>query len=437
MARNHYDDDDFDELEDDDFDDDDFEEETPRQRKKRERAEAKARKKKQARARKRKKHAEMSDYEDDDGYEDDLDDQAEEMADDSLDEDDTQPEDDYDDDDEQQSSGGGSFKDLITGKGNTKLLVLRYIVPPVVGIVVGLIGGAMLFGGSSNNNQQVAQTSQKGVKPIESIQHAYSLTDVINSISHAQVNTLQRQLSQLSANGDDNGYSDDQFEQAKQAVSGINGMTNDVINPFLDKVLTMPVTESHKDQKSTALDDAVNNASSSSSSSSSQSGKSQQSSSQAKGSSQSSSSQKASSSSSSNNTQPSKANSSSDDDGTNPVSRSVAQDKAAQIFSQENDKISKDKNERTQIAGEILASGPANDLQQAGLKSGNAMAFEAGADKKTFTYVVAVPYSTKTKTVNAIFTMKIGADKRIKSYHYVGYLNQINDQAKNFYNDLK
>lgn len=432
MAREQYDDD-FDELEDDDFDDEDFEEETPHQRKKRERAEAKARKKQQVKARKRKKHAEMSDYEDDDGYEDDLDDQAEEMANESLDDD--QPEDEYNDDDQQQSSGG-SFKDLITGKGNTKLLVLRYIVPPVVGIVVGLIGGAMLFGGSSNNNQQVAQTSQKGVKPIESIQHAYSLTDVINSISHAQVNTLQRQLSQLSTNSDDNGYSDDQFEQAKQAVSGINGMTNDVINPFFDKVLTMPVTESHKDQKSTALSDAVNNASSSNSSSSSQSGKPQQNSSQAKGSSQSNPSQKASSSSSSNNTQPSKANSSSDDDGTNPVSRSVAQDKAAQIFSQENDKISKDKNERTQIAGEILASGPANDLQQAGLKSGNAMAFEAGADKKTFTYVVAVPYSTKTKTVNAIFTMKIGADKRIKSYHYVGYLNKINDQAKNFYNDL-
>lgn len=433
MARDQYDDD-FDELDDDGFDDEDFEEETPRQRKKRERAEAKARKKKQAQARKRKKHAEMSDYEDDDDYEDDLDDQAEEMADESIDEDE-QPEDDYDD---QQQPSGESFKDLITGKGNTKLLVLRYIVPPVVGIVVGLIGGMMLAGGSSSNNQQVVQTSQKGVKPIESIQHAYSLTDVINSISHAQVNTLQRQLSQLSANGDDNGYSDDQFEQAKQAVSGINGMTNDVINPFFDKVLTMPVTESHKDQKSTALDDAVNNASSSSSSSrSSQSNKPQQSSSQAKGSSQSNPSQKASSSSSSNNTQPSKANSSSDDDGTNPVSRSVAQDKAAQIFSQENDKISKDKNERTQIAGEILASGPANDLQQAGLKSGNAMAFEAGADKKTFTYVVAVPYSTKTKTVNAIFTMKIGADKRIKSYHYVGYLNQINNQAKNFYNDLR
>lgn len=434
MEKDRYGDD-FDEREDDDFDDfddEDFEEETPHQRKKRERAEAKARKKRQAKARKLKKHAEMSDYEDDDGYEDDLDDQAEEMADESLDDEDT--EDDSDDYDDQQPSSGGSFKDLITGKGNTKLLVLRYIVPPVVGIVIGLIGGAMLVGGSSNNNQQVTQTSQKGVKPIESIQHAYSLTDVINSISHAQVNTLQRQLSQLSANGDDNGYSDDQFEQAKQAVSGINGMTNDVINPFFDKVLTMPVTESHKDQKSTALDDAVNNASSSSSSNSqsSQSGKPQQNSSQAKG-----SSQKASSSSSSNNTQPSKANSSSDDDGTNPVSRSVAQDKAAQIFSQENDKISKDKNERTQIAGEILASGPANDLQQAGLKSGNAMAFEAGADKKTFTYVVAVPYSTKTKTVNAIFTIKIGADKRIKSYHYVGYLNQINDQAKNFYNDLK
>lgn len=431
MAKDRYDDD-FDDLEDDDYVDDDFEEETPHQRKTRERAEAKARKKQQAKAHKRKKHAEMSDYEDDNGYEDDLDDQAEEMADDSLDD---EPEDDYDED--QPTPSGGSFKDLLTGKGSTKVLVLKYIIPPVVGIVIGLIGGAMLFGGSSNNNQQVAQPSQKGVKPIESIQHAYSLTDVINSISHAQVNTLQRQLSQLSANGDDNGYSDDQFEQAKQAVSGINGMTNDVINPFFDKVLTMPVTESHKDQKSTALDDAVNNASSSSSSQSSQSGKPQQNSSQAKGSSQSSASQKASSSSSSNNTQPSKTDSSSADDGTNPVSRSVAQDKAAQIFSQENDKISKDKNERTQIAREILASGPANDLQQAGLKSGNAMAFEAGADKKTFTYVVAVPYSTKTKTVNAIFTMKIGADKRIKSYHYVGYLNKINDQAKNFYNDLR
>ena len=415
-------DDDFDEFDDDDLDEDedyedDFDEETPRQRRKRQKAQAKARKKK-AKARK-KKHAELDDYDGDDYDDEDIDDndindEAESLADEN---------DDYEsDDDEADESDDGrheTFKDLIQGKGNTTKLLLRYFLPPVAGAVAGLIIGAIMFSGGSSSNQ-TAPTSTKGVQTVQSIQHAYSLTDIINSISHAQVNTLQKQLADVSpnANGSDQDYTDDQFNDAKNAVSNINGMTKDVINPFFDKVLTMPVTQSNS-QKSTALDDAVNNTDKQASSSSA--------------SSKSASSSSASSSSSSN----SKANSisSTDDDKVDsPVSKSVAQDKAAQIFTQESNRISQDNKQKTQIAGEILASGPANDLQQGGLKSGNAMAFEASASSKTFTYLVAVPYSTKTKTVNALFTMTIGTDKRIKSYHYVGYLNQINDQAKNFYN---
>lgn len=402
-------DDDFEEFDDDDFDDDEysdnFDEETPRQKRKRQKAAAKARKRRQKNA--EKKHAKLDDYDGDD-YDDDLDDQAEELADDDEDADG-----DYESDSDRDTgrdSRHDSFRDLIQGKGSTTKLLLKYFLPPVAGVVIGIIIGAVMFGGSSSSSQ-TAPASTKGVKTVQSIQHAYSLSDIINSISHAQVNTLQKQLAEVSpnANGSDQDYTDDQFNDAKNAVSNINGMTKDVINPFFDKVLTMPVTQTSH-QKSTALDDAVNNTDKQASSSSA-------------------SSSAASSSSSS-----TSSHHADDDQIDSPVSKSVAQDKAAQIFTQESSRISDDSKQKTQIAGEILASGPANDLQQGGLKSGNAMAFEASAGNKTFTYLVVVPYSTKTKTVNALFTMTIGTDKKIKSYHYVGYLNQINDQAKNFYN---
>lgn len=411
-------DDDFEEFDDDDLDDDeysdDFEEETPRQKRKRQKAAAKARKRREKNA--KKKHAKLDDYTDDDYDDDDIDDQAEELADDEDDDDYKADDDDYEADDDHDSdrdSRHDSFKDLIQGKGNTTKLLLKYFLPPVAGAVIGIIIGAVMFGGSSSSNQ-AAPTSSKGVQTVQTIQHAYSLSDIISSISHAQVNTLQKQLAEVSpnANGSDQDYTDDQFNDAKNAVSNINGMTKDVINPFFDKVLTMPVTQTDG-RKSTALDDAVNNTDKQASSSSV-------------------SSKVASSSSSSSS---SSAKSHTDNDQVDsPVSKSVAQDKAAQIFTQESNRISNDTKQKTQIAGEILASGPANDLQQGGLKSGNAMAFEASASNKTFTYLVVVPYSTKTKTVNALFTMTIGTDKKIKSYHYVGYLNQINDQAKNFYN---
>ena len=406
-------DDDFEEFDDDALDDDeysdDFEEETPRQKRKRQKAATKARKRREKNA--KKKHAKLDDYDDDD-YDDDIDDQAEELADD--DEDDV---DDYEsDDDSQRDSRHDSFKDLIQGKGNTSKLLLKYFLPPVAGAVIGIIIGAVMFGSSSSSNQ-AAPTSSKGVQTVQSIQHAYSLSDIISSISHAQVNTLQKQLADVSpnANSGDQDYTDDQFNDAKNAVANINGMTKDVINPFFDKVLTMPVTQTDG-RKSTALDDAVNNTDKQVSSSSASSK---------------AASNSSSSSSSSSSTAKSQTNT---DQVDSPVSKSVAQDKAAQIFTQESNRISNDNKQKTQIAGEILASGPANDLQQGGLKSGNAMAFEASASNKTFTYLVVVPYSTKTKTVNALFTMTIGTDKKIKSYHYVGYLNQINDQAKNFYN---
>lgn len=400
-------DDDFEEFDDDDLDDDEysdsFDDETPRQKRKRQKAAAKARKRRQKNA--EKKHAKLDDYDGDD-YDDDINDQAEELADDEDADGDYESDDDHD---TGRDSRHDSFKDLIQGKGSTTKLLLKYFLPPVAGVVVGIIIGAVMFGGSSSSNQ-TAPASTKGVKTVQSIQHAYSLSDIINSISHAQVNTLQKQLAEVSpnANGSDQDYTDDQFNDAKNAVSNINGMTKDVINPFFDKVLTMPVTQTSH-QKSTALDDAVNDTDKQASSSSA-------------------SSSAASSSSSS--TADRHADS---DQVDSPVSKSVAQDKAAQIFTQESSRISDDSKQKTQIAGEILASGPANDLQQGGLKSGNAMAFEASASNKTFTYLVAVPYSTKTKTVNALFTMTIGTDKKIKSYHYVGYLNQINDQAKNFY----
>lgn len=411
-------DDDFEEFDDDDLDDDeysdDFEEETPRQKRKRQKAAAKAQKRREKNA--KKKHAKLDDYDDDDYDDDDIDDQAEELADDDDDDDDY--DDDYDADDDHDSdrdSRHDSFKDLIQGKGNTTKLLLKYFLPPVAGAVIGIIIGAVMFGGSSSSNQ-AAPTSSKGVQTVQTIQHAYSLSDIISSISHAQVNTLQKQLADVSpnANGSDQDYTDDQFNDAKNAVSNINGMTKDVINPFFDKVLTMPVTQTDG-RKSTALDDAVNNTDKQASSSSASS----------------KAASSSSSSSSSSSTSKSQAN---NDQVDSPVSKSVAQDKAAQIFTQESNRISNDTKQKTQIAGEILASGPANDLQQGGLKSGNAMAFEASASNKTFTYLVVVPYSTKTKTVNALFTMTIGTDKKIKSYHYVGYLNQINDQAKNFYN---
>ena len=405
-------DDDFEEFDDDDLDDgeysDDFEEETPRQKRKRQKEAAKARKRREKNA--KKKHAKLDDYDDDDYDDDDIDDQAEELADDDGD-------DDYDADDDHDSdrdSRHDSFKDLIQGKGNTTKLLLKYFLPPVAGAVIGIIIGAVMFGGSSSSNQ-AAPTSSKGVQTVQTIQHAYSLSDIISSISHAQVNTLQKQLADVSpnANTGDQDYTDDQFNDAKNAVSNINGMTKDVINPFFDKVLTMPVTQTDG-RKSTALDDAVNNTDKQASSSSASS--------------------KAASSSSSSSSSSSAKSHADTDQVDSPVSKSVAQDKAAQIFTQESNRISNDTKQKTQIAGEILASGPANDLQQGGLKSGNAMAFEASASNKTFTYLVVVPYSTKTKTVNALFTMTIGTDKKIKSYHYVGYLNQINDQAKNFYN---
>ena len=408
-------DDDFEEFDDDDLDDDeysdDFEEETPRQKRKRQKAAAKAQKRREKNA--KKKHAKLDDYDDDDYDDDDIDDQAEELADDDGDGDDG----DYgtdDDLDSDRDSRHDSFKDLIQGKGNTSKLLLKYFLPPVAGAVIGIIIGAVMFGGSSSSNQ-AAPTSSKGVQTVQTIQHAYSLSDIISSISHAQVNTLQKQLADVSpnANGGDQDYTDDQFNDAKNAVSNINGMTKDVINPFFDKVLTMPVTQTDG-RKSTALDDAVNNTDKQASSSSA-------------------SSKAASSSSSSSSSSTAKSHTE-NDQVDSPVSKSVAQDKAAQIFTQESNRISNDTKQKTQIAGEILASGPANDLQQGGLKSGNAMAFEASASNKTFTYLVVVPYSTKTKTVNALFTMTIGTDKKIKSYHYVGYLNQINDQAKNFYN---
>lgn len=408
-------DDDFEEFDDDDLDDDeysdDFEEETPRQKRKRQKAAAKARKRREKNT--KKKHAKLDDYDDDDYDDDDIDDQAEELADDNYDDGD----DDYDadgDHDSDRDSRHDSFKDLIQGKGNTTKLLLKYFLPPVAGAVIGIIIGAVMFGGSSSSNQ-AAPTSSKGVQTVQSIQHAYSLSDIISSISHAQVNTLQKQLADVSpnANAGDQDYTDDQFNDAKNAVSNINGMTKDVINPFFDKVLTMPVTQTDG-RKSTALNDAVNNTDKQASSSSA-------------------SSKAASSSSSSSSSSTAKSHAD-DDQADSPVSKSVAQDKAAQIFTQESNRISNDTKQKTQIAGEILASGPANDLQQGGLKSGNAMAFEASASNKTFTYLVVVPYSTKTKTVNALFTMTIGTDKKIKSYHYVGYLNQINDQAKNFYN---
>lgn len=412
-------DDDFEEFDDDDLDDDeysdDFEEETPRQKRKRQKAAAKARKRREKNA--KKKHAKLDDYNDDDYDDDNIDDQAEELADDDEDIDD-----DYEsDDDSQRDSRHDSFKDLIQGKGNTSKLLLKYFLPPVAGAVIGIIIGAVMFGSSSSSNQ-AAPTSSKGVQTVQSIQHAYSLSDIISSISHAQVNTLQKQLADVSpnANSGDQDYTDDQFNDAKNAVSNINGMTKDVINPFFDKVLTMPVTQTDG-RKSTALDDAVNNTDKQASSSSASS----------KAASNSSSSNSSSSNSSSSSTAKSHTDT---DQVDSPVSKSVAQDKAAQIFTQESNRISNDTKQKTQIAGEILASGPANDLQQGGLKSGNAMAFEASASNKTFTYLVVVPYSTKTKTVNALFTMTIGTDKKIKSYHYVGYLNQINDQAKNFYN---
>lgn len=407
-------DDDFEEFDDDDLDDDeysdDFEEETPRQKRKRQKAAAKAQKRREKNA--KKKHAKLDDYDDDDYDDDDIDDQAEELADDDDDDDDYDADDDHDSD---RDSRHDSFKDLIQGKGNTTKLLLKYFLPPVAGAVIGIIIGAVMFGGSSSSNQ-AAPTSSKGVQTVQTIQHAYSLSDIISSISHAQVNTLQKQLADVSpnANGSDQDYTDDQFNDAKNAVSNINGMTKDVINPFFDKVLTMPVTQTDG-RKSTALDDAVNNTDKQASSSSASS----------------KAASSSSSSSSSSSTSKSQAN---NDQVDSPVSKSVAQDKAAQIFTQESNRISNDTKQKTQIAGEILASGPANDLQQGGLKSGNAMAFEASASNKTFTYLVVVPYSTKTKTVNALFTMTIGTDKKIKSYHYVGYLNQINDQAKNFYN---
>ena len=408
-------DDDFEEFDDDDLDDDeysdDFEEETPRQKRKRQKEAAKARKRREKNA--KKKHAKLDDYDDDDYDDDNIDDQAEELADDNYDDGD----DDYDADDDHDSGHDArhdSFKDLIQGKGNTTKLLLKYFLPPVAGAVIGIIIGAVMFGSSSSSNQ-AAPTNSKGVQTVQTIQHAYSLSDIISSISHAQVNTLQKQLADVSpnANGGDQDYTDDQFNDAKNAVSNINGMTKDVINPFFDKVLTMPVTQTDG-RKSTALDDAVNNTDKQASSSSA-------------------SSKAASSSSSSSSSSTAKSHAD-NDQVDSPVSKSVAQDKAAQIFTQESNRISNDTKQKTQIAGEILASGPANDLQQGGLKSGNAMAFEASASNKTFTYLVVVPYSTKTKTVNALFTMTIGTDKKIKSYHYVGYLNQINDQAKNFYN---
>lgn len=408
-------DDDFEEFDDDNLDDDeysdDFEEETPRQKRKRQKAAAKARKRREKTA--KKKHAKLDDYDDDDYDDGDIDDQAEELADDDGDDDDDYGAD--DDLDSDRDSRHDSFKDLIQGKGNTTKLLLKYFLPPVAGAVIGIIIGAVMFGGSSSSNQ-AAPTSSKGVQTVQTIQHAYSLSDIISSISHAQVNTLQKQLAEVSpnANGSDQDYTDDQFNDAKNAVSNINGMTKDVINPFFDKVLTMPVTQTNG-RKATALDDAVKNTDKQASSSSANS--------------------KAASSSSSSSSSSSTAKNQADGDQVDsPVSKSVAQDKAAQIFTQESNRISNDSNQKTQIAGEILASGPANDLQQGGLKSGNAMAFEASASNKTFTYLVVVPYSTKTKTVNALFTMTIGTDKKIKSYHYVGYLNQINDQAKNFYN---
>ena len=329
-------DDDFDEFDDDDLDEDedyedDFDEETPRQRRKRQKAQAKARKKK-AKARK-KKHAELDDYDGDDYDDEDIDDndindEAESLADENDD-----YESDDDEDDESDDGRHESFKDLIQGKGNTTKLLLRYFLPPVAGAVVGLIVGAIMFSGGSSSNQ-TAPTSTKGVQTVQSIQHAYSLTDIINSISHAQVNTLQKQLADVSpnANGSDQDYTDDQFNDAKNAVSNINGMTKDVINPFFDKVLTMPVTQSNS-QKSTALDDAVNNTDKQASSSSANS--------------------KSASSSSASSSSSAKASSISSADGDkvdSPVSKSVAQDKAAQIFTQESNRISQDNKQKTKIA---------------------------------------------------------------------------------------